>query len=173
MFKLEHWFSFGGLPSGSAYPFGISGQFPDLLHIQFGLHSINNCWQMLSLICLFFCIIKCSAIFGGIHLLLQDHPYFVVVRVRTNQTIYCAGTVVDEDVVGTAAQCLFTIHSNSWVENRAIDVLKSDFKYDFWLRKAETYSCEQFNPHEAFRPLSRRAPFNVALIQLKKCIGLA
>ena len=106
-------------------------------------------------------IVAVSAITGGQPA--EQYPFFVSVYTE-NQL--CGGTIVFDDIVVTAAHCLYDSHEQRWVYPHKIEIFHGDFtNVNDW--NLTIYPCVDYITHFKFKPISHgcKSPYNVAVIK--------
>ena len=106
-------------------------------------------------------LVSVAGIIGGHSVL--DYPFFVKVELRG---IFSGGTLVSDNTVLTAANCLFHKDKNRWADPHEVMVSKNIDQM------TQQYKCECFRPHELYRPglNNGRGPFDIAVIKLRNYI---
>ena len=108
-----------------------------------------------------------SAIIGG-QPAAEQYPFFVTVY-RENQLR--GGTISIEDVVVTAAHCLYDSHKHRWAYSKEIEILHGDYtRANEWI--LTIYPCVDYKPHHEFESVKygRRNSYDVAVVKLGRPI---
>ena len=99
--------------------------------------------------------------------LLSKFPSFVIVTIP--RVSFCGGTIITEDVILTAAHCLFDYKSSKWVKPRNLQMIKSDFTRVDWWRNSRILYCKRYIHHYNFDIYAKSpSPYDLALVKLRE-----
>ena len=92
------------------------------------------------------------------------HPFYVSLFIQVENSqggVGCGGTILTENVVVTAAHCLYNFNLGRWADLEDINVLVSDFTEPSWRSRATNYGVEWLKSYN-----SRGTKNDIALLKI-------